>query len=74
MSDDVEWTPVGSWAARYEIEIPLQQLETAGIPTLVKGEEAGIWGPSFPGPTSRGITVLVPADRLDEARELLELD
>lgn len=66
-----EWTPVESYGARYEVELPVQRLEAAGIPVLVKGEEAGIWGPGFAGPTSRGITLLVPADRREEALKLL---
>ena len=39
-------------------------LEAAGIPVLVKGEEAGIWGPGFAGPTSQGITLLVATERV----------
>ena len=70
----IDWQRLTTYAARYEVDIPVQQLEHAGIPVIVKGEEAGIWGPAFPGPTSQGITVLVPSERLDEARDLLELD
>ena len=69
-----EWTAIASYGAQYETEIPVRQLEGAGIPVLVKGGEAGIWGPGFPGPTSQGLTLMVPADRAEEARELLELD
>ena len=70
---EVEWEAVAEYGARYEVEIPAQTLENAGIPVLVHGIESGIWGPGFAGPTSRGITLLVPAERADEARELLEL-
>ena len=72
MSTETTWRPVATFAALYEAELPRQHLETAGIPVVVKGVEAGIWGPGFAGPTSRGITLLVPEDRLEEARELLE--
>jgi len=71
MSSETEWRPIAAYAALYEAELPRQQLEAEGIPVLVKGVEAGIWGPGFQGPTSRGITLLVPEDRLEEARELL---
>lgn len=71
---EIQWTPVAGYAALYEAEIPRQQLEAVGIPVLVKGVESGIWGPGFPGPTSQGITLLVPAERVEEAREILELD
>ena len=72
MSESIDWCPVAEYAALYETELPRQQLEAADIPVLVKGVEAGIWGPGFAGPTSTGITLLVPEDRLDEARDLLE--
>lgn len=72
MNDSTDWVPVAEYAALYESELPRQQLEAADIPVLVKGVEAGIWGPGFAGPTSRGITILVPEDRLDEARDLLD--
>lgn len=68
-----DWVELTTYAARYEVEIPVQQLDNAGIPVLVKGVESGIWGPAFAGPTSQGITLMVPAEHLDEARELLEL-
>ena len=75
MSDDeARWTAVASYGARYEVEIPVATLENAGIPVMVQGEEAGIWGPGFAGPTSRGLTLMVPEDRVEEARDLLELD
>lgn len=75
MSEDrKDWEAIASYSATYETEIPVQQLEAHGIPVLVKGSEAGIWGPGFAGPTSRGLTLMVPADRAGEARELLEIE
>jgi hypothetical protein len=71
MSAETAWRPVASYGALFEAELPRQHLENAEIPVLLKGVEAGIWGPGFAGPTSRGITLLVPEDRLEEARELL---
>lgn len=70
----IDWVPVASYAARYEVDIPLRVLENAGIPAVVRGEEAGIWGPGFTGPTSQGITLLVPKESVEEAQELLEID
>ena len=68
---EARWVTVASFAARYLAEIPIQTLEGAGIPVLVKGEEPGIWGPAFSGPTSMGIRVQVPAAAEEDARELL---
>ncbi len=70
--DEVRWTTVATFAARYLAEIPIQTLEGAGIPVLVKGEEPGIWGPAFAGPTSQGVSILVPGPAREEALEILE--
>ena len=74
MTDEIRWTSVASFAALYEAELPRQRLEAAGIPVLVRGAEPGIWGPAFPGPTSRGIELLVPEERVPDAAELLDDD
>jgi len=47
-------------------------LDEAGIPSMVKGLEVGIWGPGWGGPVPRGVSIFVPSDRLDEAMQLLE--
>lgn len=73
-SDKVEWVVLETFGARYLAEIQIQTLEAEGIPVLIKGEEAGIWGGGFPGPTSQGIQLLVPTNAVADARELLELD
>lgn len=73
-SDTVEWVVLETYAARYLAEIQIQTLESSGIPVLIKGEEAGIWGGGYAGPTSQGIQLLVPSLALKDARELLELD
>ena len=72
--DRVEWVLLSSYAARYLAELDIQTLEGEGIPVFVRGEEAGIWGPAFAGPTSQGIRLMVPSTALEDARELLELD
>jgi hypothetical protein len=71
-TERADWTAVASYGAKWEVELPRQHLEEEGIPVLVKGDESGIWGPAFAGPTSRGITLLVPAARVDEAKVLLD--
>lgn len=68
---DARWVPVASYSARYLAEIPMQTLQAQGIPVLLKGEEPGIWGPAFSGPTSQGIELLVPDAAEADAREVL---
>lgn len=69
--DEVRWVVVATFAARYLAEVPIQSLEGAGIPVLVKGEEPGIWGPAYAGPTSQGMAILVPEPAREEALEIL---
>lgn len=69
---EIRWVSVASYPARYLAEIPLQSLQAEGIPVLVKGEEPGIWGPAFSGPTSQGIELLVPEPAEEDAREILD--
>lgn len=70
--DDVRLVTVATFPARYLAELPIQSLQGAGIPVVVKGEEAGIWGPAFAGPTSRGVEIQVPRAAEEDAREILE--
>jgi hypothetical protein len=38
----------------------------------IRNQHAGIFGPSFQGPTPGGVDVYVPSPELDRARELLD--
>lgn len=71
MSTNREWTRLASFDFGYEADFAEVTLEEAGIPVLVKGREAGIWGPGFAGRTSQGLSVWVPEDRLADARAVL---
>jgi hypothetical protein len=68
---DIRWAKAASFKASYEADLARQALEAEGIPVAVLGDVTGIFGPGYMGPTTRGNTVLVPSDRLDEARELI---
>lgn len=72
MTRDLRWIPLAEYSTSYEAEFAAEILRDAGIPVLLSGPEIGIFGPGFAGPTSRGVTLLVPADALDDARELLD--
>ncbi len=65
------WVTVATFAARYLLEIPKQSLEQEGIPVLIKGQEPGIWGPAFSGPTSQGLELQVPENAVEDARLIL---
>jgi Putative prokaryotic signal transducing protein len=70
-SDEVRWAKAASFKASYEADLARQALEAEGIPVAVLGDATGIFGPGYMGPTTRGNTVLVPSDRVEEARELI---
>lgn len=70
-TDEVRWAKVASFKASYEADLARQTLEAEGIPVTVVGDATGIFGPGYMGPTTRGNSVLVPSDRLDEAHELI---
>lgn len=71
---DVDWVKVASFSARYLAEVWIQALDDAGIPYRTRGEESGIWGPAFAGPTGRGFEIFVPAEDVDRAETLLDFD
>ena len=69
----VSWVPVAVYAAGFEADFALAQLESAGILAVRRDNDTvGIFGPGFQGATSRGVAVLVPSDAIEEARSILE--
>jgi hypothetical protein len=67
-----EWKKLTVCNTGYEADMLVALLDEAGIPTLVQGPPAGVYGYGFGGPTPQGITIKVPADRLEEAKGILE--
>lgn len=68
---EIRWAKAASFKARYEAEFALQQLEAEEIPVALMGDATGIFGPGYMGATPRGVKLLVPSDRVEEARELI---
>lgn len=66
------WGKVAIFAAQPEAELARQQLEASDIPVAVLNDGTGIFGPGFSGRSHLGVTLLVPVDLVEEARELLE--
>jgi hypothetical protein len=69
---DSNWVRLANYDFGYEADFAEAVLAEAGIPVLVKGREAGIWGPGFAGAPSQGLSLWVPKADLSEARALLE--
>lgn len=71
VGDPPRWTKAAVFAAALEAELARQQLHAEGIPVALLNHQTGIFGPGFAGPSALGITVLVPEERVREARELI---
>ncbi len=69
---DDDWTPLVTLASGFEADITVALLEAHDVPAERDGNDTvGIFGPGFQGATARGVTVLVPFSRLEEARGIL---
>ena len=66
-----DWVILRNYPAQYQADLAIAVLKSAGIPVMTRGPLTGAFGPSFAGPTVHGVTVLVPPDCLEEARELI---
>jgi hypothetical protein len=72
MKQDNPWVVARRYGAAYEADIAAAVLGAAGIEARVRGRDiVGIFGPGFGGATAHGVELLVPADQLAEAEEVL---
>lgn len=72
MASEAHWVLLTRVSAGYEADIIVEQLKAAGIPALVRGPVAGIFGFGFSGSTPQGAAIHVPSDSLEAARQILE--
>ena len=72
MKTNVPWVVARRYGAAYEADIAAAVLGAAGIDARVSGRDiVGIFGPGFGGASAQGVELLVPADQLAEAEEVL---
>jgi hypothetical protein len=72
---DSAWRVVATFASGFEADLAIALLDAAEIPAIRDNNDSvGIFGPGFQGASSRGVTVRVPADALEDAREILATD
>jgi hypothetical protein len=71
MAISSQWLHVAAFGAGYEADFAETVLRAHDIPVLRRGPEIGIFGPGFAGATARGVELLVPAERLEEAQAAL---
>lgn len=67
------WVVVASFGAVWQADFAAETLREAGIPAHVEGgQNVGIFGMGYQGPTQFGVRVRVPWHREREARDLLD--
>ena len=71
--EQAEWVVIGNFNTAFEAEMIRQTLEAEGIPVLTKSDAPGIFGASFQGAVTGGVTLHVPSPELDRAQALLDL-
>lgn len=71
---DSGWALLKEYASRMEADLDIATLGIEEIPALVRGPEAGIFGPGFAGSTTLGVRVFVPEALLEIARDLLGVE
>lgn len=67
----MDYREVGRFNSRLEAEAIGHALDQYSIPFLVQSADVGMFGPGMTGWSPQGASLLVPADKLDEVRELL---
>lgn len=67
----MEYVDIAVFSSRLEAEAIGHALDQHDIPFLVQSHDVGMFGPGMMGYTPDGARLLVPEDRLEEVRELL---
>ncbi len=69
------WVVVATFGAVWQADFAAETLREAGIPAHVEGgQNVGIFGLGYQGPTQFGVKVRVPWHRERDARDLLDDD
>ena len=68
----MSYVEVARFGSRAEAETVGHALDQFGIAFLVQSADTGIFGPGMVGWSPAGAALLVPEEKLDEVRELLE--
>ncbi|KPK01712.1 MAG: hypothetical protein AMS20_13080 [Gemmatimonas sp. SG8_28] len=75
MSASGTWEVVATYGATYEAELGAGRLRTVGIPSRIDQRGGvGLFGPAHQGRSVRGVALLVPKDRLEDARLALDIE
>ena len=67
----MDYTEVARFGSRLEAEAIGHALDQYDIPFMIQSGDTGMFGPGMVGWSPEGATLLVPEDRLDEVKDLL---
>ena len=67
----MDFTEVARFGSRLEAEAIGHALDQYDIPFMIQSGDIGMFGPGMVGWSPAGAILLVPEDRLDEVKELL---
>ena len=67
----MDFIEIGRFTSRLEAETIGHALDQYDIPFIVQSADIGMFGPGMTGISPAGAGLLVPRDRVDEVRELL---
>jgi hypothetical protein len=67
-----KWVAVATFSTGLEADMARQSLEAEGIPVLVNSTAPGIFGASFQGSVTGGISLQVPSPVVTHARAILD--
>jgi hypothetical protein len=75
MSGHDTWEAVATYGATYEAELAAGRLQSVGIPSRIDQRGGvGLFGLAHQGRSVRGVALLVPKDRLEDARLALDIE
>jgi hypothetical protein len=66
------WIRLIEYGTQLEADVAAATLRAAGVPVQIQTPVTGIFGPGYAGPTQLGVSLLVPADRVADARSILD--
>ena len=67
----MEFVEIARFSSRLEAETIGHALDQYDIPFVVQSADVGMFGPGMIGTSPAGAQLLVPQDRVDDVRELL---
>ncbi len=68
----MEFVEIAVFDSRLEAEAIGHALDPHGIPFLVQSHDVGMFGPGMVGSSPAGARLLVPENRVEEVRQLLD--